>query len=66
MAYKIGYVKDAEDRNYEVTYDSSSGKVWASYSGSGVLSFGTSHYEIGKARSPEEAMMMARAWAVSQ
>lgn len=63
--YELGWVKDISNRSYQVIWDTYTKKVYAKYTGSGVLSFGSSHYEIGTANSAQEAMLKAQAWVVT-
>jgi hypothetical protein len=51
--FSLGYVKSRKGRQYEVIFDSHSGRVWGKWN--------ERHFEVGTVRSPEEAIMLARA-----
>ncbi len=51
--FSLGFVQSLSGRSYEVIFDSYLGKVWGKWN--------NRHFEVGKASTPEQAIMLARA-----
>jgi hypothetical protein len=51
--FSLGIVESLKGRRYEVIFDTHTGKVWGKWN--------NHHYEVGTARTAEQAIMLARA-----